>query len=105
MRNSLRKSRRWLGGWLSLALLMLAGGAGVVASVEVAGGAPLQEVERITIAEFKSLFDRGTGLVVLDVRGAGVETKIKGAQHIPLDQLERRLKEIPRDREVVTYCS
>ena len=29
---------------------------------------------------------------------------IEGARSIPLDELERRLAELPADREVVAYC-
>lgn len=44
--------------------------------------------------------------VVVDVRPA-VEFAaghLPGARNIPLDQLEERLSELPRDREVVAYC-
>lgn len=59
--------------------------------------------DRIAVEEFKRLRDEGK-LFVLDVRYS-IETKIKGATHVPLDQLESRLAELPRDREIVTYCS
>jgi len=59
--------------------------------------------DRITVEEFKRLRDEGK-VLVLDVRYS-IETKIKGATHVPLDQLESRLAELPRDREMVTYCS
>ena len=70
----------------------------------VAARAP-QEVppDRITVEELKRL--RAAGQVsVLDVR-SGNDKKIKGAAHIPLGELESRLAELPRDREVVAYCS
>jgi rhodanese-related sulfurtransferase/DNA-binding transcriptional ArsR family regulator len=47
------------------------------------------------------------GLVtVVDVRPPEEYTQghIAGALNIPLDQLKRRLKELPRDREIVAYC-
>ena len=59
--------------------------------------------DRITLEEFKRLRDAGK-VYVLDVRYQ-IETKIKGAAHVPLDQLESRLSELPRDRDIVTYCS
>jgi len=59
--------------------------------------------DRVTLEEFKRLRAEGK-VFVLDVRYQ-IETKIKGATHIPLDQLESRLSELPRDREIVTYCS
>jgi rhodanese-related sulfurtransferase/biotin operon repressor len=44
--------------------------------------------------------------VVLDVRPAAeyVGGHLPGAVHIPLEELEQRLAELPRDREVVAYC-
>lgn len=47
------------------------------------------------------------GLVtVVDVRPPEEYTQghIAGALNIPLDQLKRSLKELPRDREIVAYC-
>jgi hypothetical protein len=59
--------------------------------------------DRVTLEEFKTL--RAAGKVfVLDVRFQ-IATKVKGATHIPLDQLESRLSELPKDREIITYCS
>jgi hypothetical protein len=59
--------------------------------------------DRVTLEEFKAL--RASGKVfVLDVRYQ-IDTKIKGATHIPLGDLESRLSELPKDREIITYCS
>jgi len=49
---------------------------------------------------------RGGDIVVLDVRpstefNAG---HLPGAISVPLDELETRLSELPRDREIVAYC-
>lgn len=49
---------------------------------------------------------RSGDLVVLDVRpepeyAAG---HLPGAVHLPLDEIEDRLDELPRDREIVAYC-
>jgi rhodanese-related sulfurtransferase len=66
-------------------------------------GAQPPPADRIAVEEFKRLRDAGK-VYVLDVRYS-IETKIKGAAHVPLDQLESRLSELPRDREIVTYCS
>ena len=59
--------------------------------------------DRVSLEEFKALRAAGK-IFVLDVR-VGAATKIKGATYIPLDQLESRLDELPRDREIITYCS
>jgi hypothetical protein len=71
------------------------------------GAARVQQQEvppdRVTVEEFTRL--RAAGQVfVLDVRYQ-IDKKIKGALHVPLDQLEARLAELPRDREIVAYCS
>ena len=47
------------------------------------------------------------GLVtVIDVRPPEeyAQGHIAGALNVPLDKLKRRLKELPRDREIVAYC-
>lgn len=64
-----------------------------------------QEVppDRVTVEEFTRLRAAGQALA-LDVRHQ-VDKKIKGALHVPLDELESRLAGLPRDREVVAYCS
>jgi rhodanese-related sulfurtransferase/predicted transcriptional regulator len=45
-------------------------------------------------------------VVLVDVRPAAefAAGHIEGARSIPLDELERRLAELPADREIVAYC-
>ncbi len=95
-----------------LALLMSVALSGVCASAQSQGAPaakpqPSQPAEtpadRVTLEEFKAL--RAAGKVfVLDVR-YGINQKIKGATHVPLGDLETHLADLPRDREIVTYCS
>jgi hypothetical protein len=94
-----------------LILVALAGASGARAQGGGRAEAPPDPVtlkkevppDRVTLEEFKAL--RAAGQVfVLDVRYQ-IDKKIKGARHIPLEQLEARLAELPRDREIVTYCS
>ncbi len=49
---------------------------------------------------------RSGDVVVIDVRPAEefAAGHIEGARSIPLEELERRLAELPSDREVVAYC-
>ncbi len=61
-------------------------------------------VPRITLAEFKALLASASPPFVIDVR-SGIDSKILGAHHIPLGDIEVRLGEIPRDRPIVTYCA
>ena len=87
-----------------LALLLTAAACGAAsARAQTPDAAPQVPPDRITLEEFKRLRAENK-IFVLDVR-VGIATKIKGAAHIPLDQLESRLSELPRDREIITYCS
>ena len=87
---------------LAVLLSVLAVGA-VSARALGQEGAQKVPADRVSLEEFKALRAAGK-IFVLDVR-VGAATKIKGADYIPLDQLEARLSELPRDREIVTYCS
>jgi rhodanese-related sulfurtransferase len=64
-----------------------------------------EDVEAIDRDELIARLSRGDA-VLIDVRpheefAAG---HIDGARSIPLDELERRLAELPADREIVAYC-
>ncbi|MGE5228835.1 MAG: ArsR/SmtB family transcription factor [Deltaproteobacteria bacterium] len=88
-------------------------------AVRVLGERRLTEIERVT-AEFlgdregmelvdqDALVERVASgdCVVLDVRPAEeyAAAHLAGAISLPLEQLERRLAELPRDRPVVAYC-
>ena len=61
-------------------------------------------VPRVTLAEFQALVASASPPFVIDVR-SGIETQIRGAHNIPLNEIEARLAEIPRDRAIVTYCA
>jgi rhodanese-related sulfurtransferase len=63
-----------------------------------------ENLPRASVEELKELLAKG-GAVVVDVRNGEIDKKIKGAAHIPETDLEKRLKELPRDREIVTYCA
>jgi len=68
------------------------------------------DVPRITIQELKAKMDQGEDIVILDVRlgseYAGSKLKIKGAIRIPVFELEdNRYKELPRDKDIIAYCT
>ena len=85
-------------------LLACAALAGARASARGQQPPPLEvPPDRVTVEELTRL--RAAGRVfVLDVRSQ-IDRKIKGAAHVPLGDLEARLAGLPRDREIVTYCS
>jgi rhodanese-related sulfurtransferase len=84
--------------------LSLVVAAALLGPSALVGGAQETRPDRITLEEFKKLLADGKPVLTLDVRGH-IESKIKGAKHVPLDALETRLGELPRDREIVTYCA
>jgi rhodanese-related sulfurtransferase len=62
-------------------------------------------VEAIDRDELRERLARGD-VVLVDVRPVEefAADHIEGASSIPLDELERRISELPSDREVVAYC-
>ena len=67
------------------------------------------EATRVTAEEVKERMDRGEPLVLIDARNpqawGGAGMKLPGAIRVPADEVERHLKEIPRERAVITYCT
>ena len=93
-------------GALSVWLTLRDASAAQLGAVERAARSYLgQEVERVGREELVDRLHQGD-VVLVDVRppeefAAG---HIEGAISIPLDELERRLGELPPDLEVVAYC-
>jgi rhodanese-related sulfurtransferase/DNA-binding transcriptional ArsR family regulator len=91
----------------------------VLRAVRVLGERRLSEIERVThefladregmeIVDHKALLERvGSGdCIVLDVRPPEeyAAAHVAGALSVPLEELERRLGELPHDRQIVAYC-
>src|SRR3954470_842242 len=64
-----------------------------------------EEVDTIGREELLERLARGD-VVLVDVRPAEefAAGHIEGARSVPIDELERRLAELPHDREIVAYC-
>jgi rhodanese-related sulfurtransferase len=64
------------------------------------------ELEPVTREELTRRLQDGDDLVVLDVRPSAEHAAghLPGAVSIPVQELRRRLAELPSDREVVAYC-
>jgi rhodanese-related sulfurtransferase len=64
---------------------------------------------RITVDELHQKLEAGENLVILDLRSQGeVERNpllIRGAHHMTLEEVQQRQQEIPRDRDIILYCS
>ena len=76
---------------------------------EITTGSDDADVERITVDELKAKIAKNDPMTIIDDRSEGSfetsETQIKGAIRMTVDEIQARLKEIPRDREVITYCT
>jgi membrane protein DedA with SNARE-associated domain/rhodanese-related sulfurtransferase len=61
---------------------------------------------RIPVAELQRMLEAGEDVVVIDVRSMqNKDGPIPGALRIPLSELAARHNEVPRDRDVVLFCS
>ena len=67
------------------------------------------DVERITVDELKAKIARNELLTIIDDRSEGSyeasEAQIKGSIRMTVDEIQSRLKEVPRNREIITYCT
>jgi membrane protein DedA with SNARE-associated domain len=64
---------------------------------------------RIPVAELKRLMDAGEAPTIVDVRNRSSHLhdprRIPGAMKMTVDEIDTRLGELPRDREIVLYCT
>ena len=68
--------------------------------------APGDTAPRISLADAKKAFDDGSA-VFIDSRAASAykAEHIKGSTNISGDILDAHLKELPRDKKIIVYCS
>lgn len=66
----------------------------------------LDGIEVVTKEQLSQRLRRKDDLIVLDVRPAEEyeASHVSGAVSIPLAELKRRLRELPRSKEIVAYC-
>jgi len=66
-------------------------------------------ISRITPEELKEIVDNGSPVVVVDLRNEFAldedSVQIPGALRLTPEQIEVRHEEIPRDRDIVLYCT
>lgn len=69
-------------------------------------GIPFPNIQRVSLEEAKRAFDSQSAIIV-DVRDSTsyAQQHIKGAINIPLDMLESRLNELPKDQWIILYCT
>ena len=91
-----------LSGWTAKGLPVATGPAatGIKYSKKLVKGA-------ISPKDFAAVEQSREGVFFLDVRSDAEIAKLgmlKGATHIPLDNLQAKLASVPKDKEVITYC-
>jgi len=61
----------------------------------------------LSAVESRDLLREKAGVFLLDVRTAEEyrQVRIEGGHLIPIDQMSRRLSEVPRDRPILVYCA
>jgi membrane protein DedA with SNARE-associated domain/rhodanese-related sulfurtransferase len=69
----------------------------------------LLRMARITVAELYELIEGGEAPLIIDVRSPTARALephwIPGALHISLADVDVRLKDLPRDRDIILYCT
>src|SRR5918993_1336475 len=67
---------------------------------------PADGVRRVTVPELQELVKKNQVFIV-DVRNEDAYNlgHIRGAKLIPLNDVEKRAGELPKDKLIVTYCS
>jgi len=64
---------------------------------------------RIDVAELYELMQAGAEPIIVDVRSPtarALEPRwIPGALHVPLDEIAKHMNELPRDRDIILYCT
>jgi membrane protein DedA with SNARE-associated domain/rhodanese-related sulfurtransferase len=69
----------------------------------------LLRMARIGVADLYELIQAGASPVIIDVRSITARELeprwIPGALHVPLQDVARQLKELPRDRDIILYCT
>ena len=64
---------------------------------------------RISVVDLYALIQGGASPLIIDVRSATARELeprwIPGALHVPLQDVAHHLKELPRDRDIILYCT
>jgi rhodanese-related sulfurtransferase len=64
-------------------------------------------VPRISLHDFKNRFDRKDDMLIVDVRNepSWVGGHIPGAIVMPVAEMQARIAEMPRNRDIILYCA
>ncbi len=69
----------------------------------------MPDAPRITVTDLKKRIDGGEQFTFIDTRNpqawAESDVMASGALRIPLDDLDKNLNRIPKDKPIVAYCT
>ena len=69
----------------------------------------VENPSRLTVADVNALIERAEPLAFIDSRNpiawGSSKIKLPGALRIPIDEVERHLPTLPRDRRLIVYCT
>jgi membrane protein DedA with SNARE-associated domain/rhodanese-related sulfurtransferase len=64
---------------------------------------------RIDVSELYELMQAGANPIIVDVRSPTARALdphwIPGALHVPLEEVARHIRDLPRDRDIILYCA
>ena len=98
-----------VGGTAALVLLLLLAGYIAYRWWERRRFLAALDMARISVEELRRQIEQGAAPVIVDVRSPTAQTlerrRIPGAVHVPVQDAARHLSELPRDREIILYCT
>lgn len=69
----------------------------------------IENPSRLPVSEVNALLERGEPVAFIDSRNpiawGSSKLKLPGALRIPIDEVERHLPALPRDRRLIVYCT
>lgn len=79
----------------------------IVLLIQLAATAAFAGAVQITSRDAKPLLDKKRNVYLLDVRTSQEfrQAYLKGAVLIPVDEFQRRWREVPKGRPVIVYCA
>jgi membrane protein DedA with SNARE-associated domain/rhodanese-related sulfurtransferase len=98
-----------VGGKAALVLLLLLAGYVAYRWWERRRFIAALDMARISVEDLRRQMDEGPPPLIVDVRSPTAQAlelrRIPGALHVPVQDAARHLSELPRDREIILYCT
>ncbi len=63
----------------------------------------------LSVAEVRTILERGDPVTFIDSRNpiawASSKIKVRGALRVPIDEVPEHLNTLPRDQQLIVYCT